>query len=263
MVAPAPRAPAMDEAGDVDASNVPEPAVEADDPELGRRGSPVARPLLILGTGGGVHDILDVVEAINATNGRPVWEVLGFLDDGQPAAAVYLGLPVHGRLADAPTFEGWSFINAIGSDRSYRRRPHLLAGTGLAPDRFATLVNPAASVSRRASLGRGVLVNFGVSIGGGVVVGDHVTLGPGCIVGHDAVVGEAAMVAPGAVISGGVRVNEGAYIGAGSVVRQHLEIGAGALVGMGAVVTRDVPAGEVVVGNPARRLTRAGVAVEA
>ena len=36
----------------------------------------------------------------------------------------------------------------------------------------------------------------------------------------------------------------------------HLMIGRGAVVGMGAVVTKSVPAGEVVVGNPAKPLQK-------
>ena len=47
-------------------------------------------------------------------------------------------------------------------------------------------------------------------------------------------------------------VRRGASIGTGAVVLGGLEIGAGAIVGAGAVVTRNVPAGAIVAGNPAR-----------
>ncbi len=47
-------------------------------------------------------------------------------------------------------------------------------------------------------------------------------------------------------------VKAGAAIGAGAVILPGVTIGAGALVGAGAVVTKDVPAGTVVVGNPAQ-----------
>lgn len=209
-------------------------------------------PLIILGVSGNACDVLDIVDAINAS--VSTWRPAGFLDDACPPGSEHIGLPILGKLADAAQFEDYWFINAIGSDSSYRLRPSVIAATGLPVARFATLVHPMASVSRRAKLGRGVYVNYGASVAGAVVIGDHATLGPGCIVGHDTVVGEYAILAPGAVISGFVRLESNCYIGAAVMVRQKVRIGAGALVGIGAVVIRDVENGATVAGNPARAL---------
>ncbi len=51
-------------------------------------------------------------------------------------------------------------------------------------------------------------------------------------------------------------VRRGASIGTGAVVLGGIEIGARAIVGAGAVVTRDVPPGATVAGNPARILKK-------
>ena len=47
-------------------------------------------------------------------------------------------------------------------------------------------------------------------------------------------------------------VRRGASIGTGATILGGLEIGARAIIGAGAVVTRNVPAGAIVAGNPAR-----------
>ena len=52
------------------------------------------------------------------------------------------------------------------------------------------------------------------------------------------------------------RICRRATIGSGATVLGGIRIGEGATVGAGAVVTRDVAAGETVVGNPARPLPR-------
>jgi acetyltransferase-like isoleucine patch superfamily enzyme len=50
-------------------------------------------------------------------------------------------------------------------------------------------------------------------------------------------------------------VKKGATIGANATILPGLTIGEGAMVGAGAVVTKDVPPGCTVVGNPARIVT--------
>ena len=47
-------------------------------------------------------------------------------------------------------------------------------------------------------------------------------------------------------------VKRGASIGTGATILGGVNVGAGAIVGAGSVVTKDVPAGTIVAGNPAR-----------
>lgn len=78
---------------------------------------------------------------------------------------------------------------------------------------------------------------------------------------HDCVIGDFVTFAPGVQCNGNIHIHDHAYIGAGAVIKQGtpdqpLIIGRGAVVGMGAVVTKSVPAGVTVVGNPARLLKK-------
>lgn len=57
---------------------------------------------------------------------------------------------------------------------------------------------------------------------------------------------------------GDIEVGDDSWIGYGVVVLSGVRIGTGVVIGAGAVVTRDIPAGAIAVGNPARVIGRRG-----
>lgn len=85
------------------------------------------------------------------------------------------------------------------------------------------------------------------------LIGPRTLVMSGAHIGHDARVGAGCDIAPNAVIGGLVTIEDGVKIGMGAVILPKRSIGKGARVGAGAVVTKDVPAGETWIGNPARR----------
>jgi acetyltransferase-like isoleucine patch superfamily enzyme len=83
----------------------------------------------------------------------------------------------------------------------------------------------------------------------GVHIGDDVFIGPHVCFTNDKY--------PSAEDFGGFMetvVEDGANIGANSTIVCGVTIGKGATIGAGSVVTKDIPPGITVVGNPARRL---------
>ncbi|MCJ7995238.1 sugar O-acetyltransferase [Rhizobium cremeum] len=107
-------------------------------------------------------------------------------------------------------------------------------------------------------LGERVYINAGCVIldSAPVVIGDGCMLGPAvqiyCAEHHK----DTAQRAAGIEIARPVTIGKDVWIGGAAVILAGVTIGDGAIVGAGAVVTRDVPAGVTVVGNPAKPLPR-------
>jgi sugar O-acyltransferase (sialic acid O-acetyltransferase NeuD family) len=207
----------------------------------------VTRDLVIVGAGGFARETAAAVQALGDT-----WRLLGYLDDDPLLHGRYRGgLPVLDGV-DAARELSAAVVVCVGNPRDYAARSRIVRRLGLPPDRYATIVHPSAQVGAGSTIGTGSVLLAQVVLTADVVVGAHVAVMPHTVLTHDDIVEDQVTIASGVRCGGGVRLRRGSYLGAGALIREGLTVGEWSLVGMGSVVLRDVPAGEVWAGAPAR-----------
>ena len=129
----------------------------------------------------------------------------------------------------------------VGAETKIWHYAHVMAGTWIG-DRCS--IGQGCFIGK-VRIGHGCRIQNNVSIYEGVTLEDDVFIAPGVMVANDPCP-VCTLCMKGPVLRRGVKV------GVNVTLLPHIDVGAGSLIAAGAVVTRDVPPGSVVVGNPGR-----------
>jgi acetyltransferase-like isoleucine patch superfamily enzyme len=120
-------------------------------------------------------------------------------------------------------------------------------------------IQKGARIGRRCKISSHTFICEGVTIEDEVFIGHNVTFINDRHPRATAANGQLQTEADWACV--GTLVKRGASIGSGATLLCGITVGENALIGAGSVVTKDVPAGAVVAGNPARVVKASGRAI--
>lgn len=88
------------------------------------------------------------------------------------------------------------------------------------------------------------------------VIGDYTKINNLCHIAHNNKIGKNVTVAGCVNVSGSNTIEDNVWIAPHACIRGFLTLGEKCVIGMGAIVTKDVPAGETWVGNPAHKMEK-------
>ncbi len=210
------------------------------------------KDIVIIGSGGTSLNTSQIIEDANSVKRK--YNIIGFLDDDEAKAGKeFCGYPVIGKISDILKFDKCQFIVAgFASDRDIGRVKRICHTMGLSLDRFETIVHPAATVSKYASLGQGSVIAAGVRIMPEVKIGDLVSISPNCYISHHIVVHDFTFIANSVSTAGGCIICWSCYQVANSSLMGGICIGANSFIVICAVALRDVEEGSVMTGNPSK-----------
>jgi sugar O-acyltransferase (sialic acid O-acetyltransferase NeuD family) len=198
---------------------------------------------------------LETAEAARACGMR----IEGCVDDDATLWGSLAGgwLKVLGGLDSVAAQTDCDIVVCAGRGAVREQLTQRLSDLGVADEQYATVVHPSVSLPTSCTLGAGSVVLAGTVLTAAVSVGRHVVVMPHVTMTHDDVIEDFATLCAGVTLGGGVRVGRAAYLGMASSVREKLTVGAHGTLGMGAALVRDLPAGDVWTGVPARPMVKA------
>ena len=179
------------------------------------------------------------------------WTIAGFLDDN-PGSLKPFGefAPVRPLAGHRPSADDL-YLCGLGMPGLKEKlvAPLLAAGA-----EFITFVHPRAILGARVKLGKGTVVCPGAVLSTDIVLGDFAMVNLNSTMGHDVELGPWCTLSAHCDLTGQVKLADRVFMGSHATVIPGKKVGSRSIVGAGAVVVADVPAGVIVVGNPARVL---------
>ena len=122
-----------------------------------------------------------------------------------------------------------------------------------------TKIGTFVEIQKNARVGRNCKISSHTFICEGVTIEDEVFVGHGVMFINDtyprATAGGALQTEADWTVEP-IVIKKGASIGSNATILANVTVDEGAIVGAGSVVTKDVPAGAIVAGNPARVLRK-------
>lgn len=212
------------------------------------------KDIAIYGAGGFGREIACLIGRINDSHSEPIWNFIGFFDDGvEKGFKISHFGTILGGMDDLNQWNTELDIAvAIGNPNTVKSivekiiNPLVNYPNLIAPD--VAIIDPETFC-----IGKGNILKDHCSFSCDVSIGDFNVFNGSDFFGHDAEVGNFNCFMPSIRVSGEVKVGDFNFFGVGSIILQQIKIGNNIKVGAGAVLMTKPKDGNLYIGNPAKK----------
>ena len=209
------------------------------------------KDLLIYGAGGYGREIACLINRINTV--KPEWNLMGFLDDGEPIGTKTEYGEVVGGLDYINNYpKVISVAIAIGTPSIIQKLTTEITNPKVD---YPNLIDPAVEFldKKNVRLGKGNIICAKCVVSCNVEIADFNLFNIGVGIGHDASFGSYNVLMPNVNISGGVQTGNCNLFGVKSTVLQYLKVGNNVKIGANSLLMRKAKDDGLYFGTPANR----------
>lgn len=213
------------------------------------------KDIAIYGAGGLGREVACLLGHINAFYPEPLWNLLGFFDDG-----VEIGVPVSHFglcLGGMEELNHWhtplDVCIAIGNGSIVKTIVDKITNPQV---EFPNIIDPSFSINDIESfkIGKGNIIQGGCAVTCDVTIGNFNILNGSVVLGHDVKIGDYNTFMPTIRVSGEVKIGNCNFFGVGSIILQQLTIKNNTTLAAGSVLMTKPKEGATYIGVPAKIL---------
>lgn len=212
------------------------------------------KDIVIYGAGGLGREVACIINQINQKAEEPLWNLLGFYDDGQPKGLTNDYGSILGALDDLVAYpKHISVIMGIATPMvvskivsQLKKNPNI---------DFPNIISPDLEFfdANNYSMGEGNFVNKRCMMSINTHLGNFNSLGAGTTIGHDAHIGDFNVFMPMVQICGHALIGCLNFFGLSSIMLQDLKVNEGITLGAASILMKDATIDNATYfGNPAR-----------
>jgi len=142
-------------------------------------------------------------------------------------------------------------IAAIGNNKIRAEKIDFLINNGF---KIINVIHPLAMIDKDVKLGKGVIIEMGSAVHTKAVIGENVFIGGGAVIGHHNQIGDNVVIGGGCAFGGSVSIGSFTTVGVGVSIKPGIKIESNCIIGVGAAVVKNLPAGVIAAGVPAKIL---------
>jgi acetyltransferase EpsM len=188
------------------------------------------------------------------------YELLGFAFDDESFGDEINGIPILDKTYNVygkyKRFDDVFFIYSLYRSDVIEERIKLRESFQIPIQRYLTFIHPLATVARSAQIGYGNIILANVVINPNVKMGNFNTFNSNSLVGHDTMMGDNNFIAGHSVIGSNLKIGNGNFFGLNSSSKNFINIDDYNIIGMAANLVKDVQSKQILIGNPAKPLSR-------